>query len=310
MLRETIFSMKSPSRDEMRVTGFRFGSGKKSCAVVGAMRGNEFQQLYIASRLVSLLREMESKKQIVEDCEILVIPCVNNFSMNIGSRFWAFDNTDINRMFPGYKEGETTQRIAARVFELISNYTYGIQFASFYMNGDFIPHISIMNTGFQGPDTAHAFGLPYILFRNVLPIDTGTLNYNWQLWKTTAFSLYSGLTDYINEEQADLSVQSVCRFLNNMGLINCNVGDGYVSSVIYENDIISVKTKTAGILRRLKKVGQHVKKYEILGEICDPYDNTILEEIHSPVSGHIFYIHRNPLIYENTVIYKIICSDL
>ena len=35
--------------------------------------------------------------------------------MNIGKRFWSADNTDINRMFPGYNLGETTQRIAAGV---------------------------------------------------------------------------------------------------------------------------------------------------------------------------------------------------
>lgn len=58
---------------------------------------------------------------------------VNHFSMNIGKRFWPSDNTDINRMFPGYKEGETTQRIADGVFENIKDYSYGIQFASFYI---------------------------------------------------------------------------------------------------------------------------------------------------------------------------------
>jgi hypothetical protein len=33
-------------------------------------------------------------------------------------------------MFPGYDAGETTQRIAAGVFEKIKDYEYGIQFAS------------------------------------------------------------------------------------------------------------------------------------------------------------------------------------
>lgn len=41
--------------------------------------------------------------------------------MNIKKRFWPTDNTDINRMFPGYDLGETTQRIAAGVFEVIKD---------------------------------------------------------------------------------------------------------------------------------------------------------------------------------------------
>lgn len=57
-----------------------------------------------------------------------MVPSVNHFSMNIGKRFWPSDNTDINRMFPGYKEGETTQRIAAGVFENIKDYSFKAPF--------------------------------------------------------------------------------------------------------------------------------------------------------------------------------------
>ena len=54
--------------------------------------------------------------------EILVIPSANPYSMNIEKRFWPIDNTDINRMFPGYVKGETTQRIAGGIFEKIQDY--------------------------------------------------------------------------------------------------------------------------------------------------------------------------------------------
>lgn len=51
--------------------------------------------------------------------------------MNIHKRFWPVDNTDVNRMFSGYDKGETTQRIAADIFEAVSGYDYGIQLARF-----------------------------------------------------------------------------------------------------------------------------------------------------------------------------------
>ena len=37
--------------------------------------------------------------------------------MNVGKRFFPVDNTDINRMFPGYDKGETTQRLADGVLQ-------------------------------------------------------------------------------------------------------------------------------------------------------------------------------------------------
>lgn len=51
--------------------------------------------------------------------------------MNIHKRFWPVDNTNVNRMFPGYDKGETTQRVAADIFEAVSSYEYGIQLARF-----------------------------------------------------------------------------------------------------------------------------------------------------------------------------------
>lgn len=79
----------------------------------------------------------------------MVISSVNPYSMNIGKRFWPTDNTDINRMFPGYDKGETTQRIAAGIFEAIQGYRFGIQLSSFYIPGNFTPHVRMMKTGFE-----------------------------------------------------------------------------------------------------------------------------------------------------------------
>ena len=199
MKREILFRLQSLYRDDLRVTGFRFGEGEKAACIVGALRGNEVQQMYVASQLVRRLSRLEEQGKLTPGREILVVPSVNHFSMNIGKRFWSLDNTDVNRMFPGYLQGETTQRIAAKLFEQISTYQYGIQFASFYMPGNFLPHVKMMDLGLQSSAMGCSFGLPYVLVRNPRPYDTTTLNYNWQVWETKAFSVYTTATDSIDE---------------------------------------------------------------------------------------------------------------
>ena len=102
MQKETLFHLKSPYRDDLRIQGYRFGKGEKAACIVGALRGNEVQQLYVCSQIIKTLAELERRGNIVRDKEILVVPSANSASLNIGSRFWALDKTDINRMFPGY----------------------------------------------------------------------------------------------------------------------------------------------------------------------------------------------------------------
>ena len=183
------------------------------------MRGKEGQQLDVCARSIRRVGEVEAAHAITADREILVIPSVNHHAMNLGKRFWPVDNTDINRMFPGYDLGETTQRIAAGVFDKVKDYDYGIQFASFYLPGDFIPHVRMMDTGRQNTSLAGLFGLPYVVVRRPKPIDTTTLNYNWQIWDTSAFSLYTTETDFIDEVSARQAVAAVLRFLTRMGIL-------------------------------------------------------------------------------------------
>lgn len=306
MRKTEIYKLGSPYREDLTISGYTFGHGRKSACIVGSIRGNEIQQLYVCSQIVRKLEELEASHAIASGKEILVVPSVNHHAMNIGKRFWPVDNTDINRMFPGYDQGETTQRIADGVFRTVKDYDYGIQFASFYMPGDFIPHVRMMDTGRQNTSLAGLFGLPYVVVRKPKPIDTTTLNYNWQIWDTSAFSLYTMETDFIDEVSAQQAVSAVLRFLTRMGILKYNSHNGYISTVIGEEELASVRTASGGIYRRLCHLGDEVRMGTPLSEIVHPYEGNVISTVLSPTEGIVFFTHKKPLVTENEVICKII----
>ena len=307
MIRETLFTLGSLYRDDLRVMGYRFGSGERSVCIVGAMRGNEVQQMTVAAQLVASLRRLEERGALVPGHEILVVPSVNHFSMNIGKRFWALDNTDINRMFPGYDQGETTQRIAAKLFEQIRGYRFGIQFASFYMPGDFLPHVKMMDLGYQSPELGRAFGLPYVLLRTPRPYDSTTLNFNWQVFETQAFSVYSTATDEIDERSMRESVEAVLRFLAAQGILRENAyGPGEPPRIVTESELVSVHAPSAGVCRRFFHPGDRVRAGQTLLDILHPLEGEVIARAVSPVDGRVFFAHHAPLVKERGVVYKII----
>ena len=55
MRKEILYSMASPYREDLEITGYKFGHGKKAACIVGSIRGNEVQQLYICSQLIKKL---------------------------------------------------------------------------------------------------------------------------------------------------------------------------------------------------------------------------------------------------------------
>lgn len=306
MEREILFRMNSPFREEFRIQAFRFGKGEKTIAIVGSIRGDEVQQQFICSQVVKNLLEIEARGGIKPGHEILVVPSVNHFSMNINKRFWAMDNTDVNRMFPGYDKGETTQRIAHALFEEVKQYKYGIQLASFYLPGEFIPHVRMMNTGYQDRELAKHFGLPYVLESDAKPYDTALLNYNWQVFGTQAFSVYSGATDSVHKSSAKVAWLSVLRFLHKMEIIDNPMHEGYNSTMITDSDQVTVKSDCGGILYPFKDAHQEVKEGDLLAKILDPFTGETLSEILAPAKGMVFFAYEKPLVSENTVLYKIV----
>lgn len=309
MRKKIIYEIKSLYRDNFRVIGYEFGKGKKSACIVGNTRGNEIQQLYVCSQLIKRLKRLEEEGRLKQGHKILVIPSVNPYSTNIQKRFWTTDNTDINRMFPGYEVGETTQRIAAGVFQVVKGYRYGMQFTSFYMPGKFTPHIRMMKTGFEDVELAKQFGMPYVVLRNTRPYDTTTLNFNWQIWETDAFSIYTTSTAQVDRESASMAVRSVLTFLSKQGIIEYHGHDGYQSMVVEDTDMVSVRTTVAGIFESAVRVGEEVVKGQVLAKIIHPYEGEILETLVSPVDGIVFFAHNEPLTYANTAVFKLVTRE-
>ena len=306
MNKKIIYEIKGLYRDDFRVTGYEFGSGEKSVCIVGASRGNEVQQLYVCSQLVKRLKKMEQGNRIKQGHSIMVIPSINPYSMNIKKRFWPTDNTDINRMFPGYDLGETTQRIADGVFQAICDYKYGMQFTSFYMPGNFTPHIRMMKQGFESVEMAKKFGMPYVVLRNTRPYDTTTLNYNWHVWETHAFSIYTSTTDSIDKDSAEQAIQGVFTFLAKEDILEYRAHEGYISAVVEDTELIPVRTSVAGIFESNVKVNQQVMAGDVLARVMDPYEGEVIQTLTAPVDGIVFFAHNEPLTYANTAVFKLI----
>lgn len=294
-------------RDDFRVRGYVFGKGERAACVVGPMRGNEFQQQYICARLIERLEQIEEAGEIADGISILVVPNVNSYSMNTRKRFWTIDNTDINRMFPGGNDWETTQRIAHVLLSKIEDYRNGILLSSYYASGTFLSHVKILKTDRDYTEQAKDFGMPYVVLRNPRPFEKGTLNYNWQIKGCNAFSLYSTATSQIDRNSAHFVMTSILRFFKKQGLIKTEILGGYSTEILSQDEkILSIRTAKAGFFEPKVKVGFEVEQGDLLAEIRSPYDNKVIEEVKAPNAGVVFFMYSDPLAYSHSSVFKLI----
>lgn len=311
-----IYRMEVPHREPMSIRGFVFGDerGARSCAIVGSTRGNEAQQAYICARLVKHLTQLELSGAMVKGKGILVIPCVNPHSMNILSRFWPSNGTDINRMFPGDKRGTTTERIAAGIMRVVRTYAMGIQLCSFHQPGDFLPHVRVTHQGplsEQSLALARDFRLPFVVHRLPSQFDTTTLNYAWQALGTHAFSVYSRATDRLDERSACEVEDAVLRFLAARNVLDLPKNElltpGVDSKMLEEDNLVNVRTEgAAGFLVTKVQAGDRVDKGQELARVCDAFDTHTIKSLCSPVSGRVFFMRKEPLVQQHMVVFRIV----
>ncbi len=305
MKRLEILNFKSPNRAPLKVEGFLFGEDSKgpSIAIVGAMSGDHINQLYVASRLVEYLRQKEEEGKI--SGKILVIPAINSYALNMGEKFWPLDKTDINMMFPGYKEGETTQRIAAELFEALQGYQYGLILEGRRDQGMCLPYVKIIQSGYEDLDAAKELGMRFIHYRPYSPIETVMLQYNWQLWGTKAMSVVFGKNGTIDSNTSEEVHGALVRFMSKRGMLDLKIFDGYESNVIGADDITVLKASRAGIFDSGTKCGTQVQKGEVLGRITDALSGEKLEKIIAPCDGIVTCQYAHPLIFQNSIAFRI-----
>jgi hypothetical protein len=311
MKRFDIVTLESPNRAPLRIEGFLFGEKNTkgpSVAIIGAMSGDHINQLYVASGLVEYLRTKEEEGAITG--RILVVPAVNAYALNMGEKNWPLDKTDLNMMFPGYAEGETTQRIASRLFGELKGYDYGIILEGRRDQGMCLPYVKLIQSGYEDLESVKDLGIGFIHYRPYEPVETAMLQYNWQLWETKAFSIVFGKNGAIDQGVSDEVHTSIVRFLSKRKMLNFHVFEGRKSNILDPNGITILKASRAGIFISKVHCGSYVKKGEAIGFIMDALSGEKLEKMLSPSEGIVTCQYSHPLIFQNSIAFRIASVEL
>jgi predicted deacylase len=75
--------------------------------------------------------------------------------------------------------------------------------------------------------------------------------------------------------------------------------------MIKDKDLITISSDEAGILYQLKNSGDTIKEGDTLAKILDPFTGETRSVIHSSSAGTIFFSHTQPLVHQNTILFKI-----
>ena len=89
-------------------------------------------------------------------------------------------------------------------------------------------------------------------------------------------------------------------------MITDNVYGGYESTVLLEEELLTVKSQASGLFVPLVSSFTSVEKGQPLANIIDPLSGEIISQAVSPDVGIIFFAKDDSLVMENEILFKIV----
>jgi predicted deacylase len=253
--------------------------------ISGGVHGDEINGIVTARKL---LEEMDQGWSLLKGT-LIFIPLMNIYGFLSTSRTFP-DGRDLNRSFPGSKKGSLASRIAFIINEeIIPHIDFGIDF---HTGGRMLSNHPQIRVDFKdkiGLELAKYFGTSFIV--NSKHIEKS--------FRKTAYKARKHILVYEGGESMrvdDLAIREgvlgTKRMLEHLEMLEKKL-PATESVILKESNW--VRAKASGIFNSSVKLGESIKKGQILAEISDPYGQTKIE-IKAPTNGHVIGINNLPVI--------------
>jgi predicted deacylase len=312
MTERVLLHMTAPAREDFDVPYHDLGPADEAprVALLAGLHGNELNGVFVLARLASFLRRIEAGERPGATLlrRVLVVPAVNTLGLNTRSRTWPFDGTDVNRMFPGYDAGETTQRIAAAALELTASAHWRVDVHA--SNADFeeLPQVRLYGASAEEREAARWFGLPAVVERPVSPAFHATLASAWRERGGRGLVVQAGYAGSLQPQHCERLFRALVDFLERSGvLLGVRLAepeeDVHLFGLRHSFPLIGAH---AGWFVSRLEVGQWLLAGELVGYVYDGFSGDLSAEVHSPVAGLLAGIRRQPLLCEGDLVARIL----
>ncbi len=284
---------KLPSNTLIELPVYVYRSKKPGPVLLisAGMHGDELNGTEILRRLKVENRIKPSRGTVI------VIPVINIYGFLLNSRYLP-DGKDLNRSFPGRKNGSLAARIAYILMnEIIPLIDYGIDFHTGGANRNY-PQIRCLTDDGLNLELAKAFNAPLIInselrdgsFRKAA-FNVGKRILVYEGGESLAFDEFS-----VRE-----GIKGVIRVMNHLGMTKKSVKK---SRNIIISDSIWTRSPKSGLFRSNVEYGDKVNPHQELGSVSDPFGEEELK-IKSKVDGYIIGLRSNPIVNRGDALFHI-----
>ena len=302
---KTVFSAALPIGERLvvkknRIEG-RGGPGPR-IAVVTGIHGDGLEGQYVAFELAQRLQERIGELRGIVD----IYPALNPLGMSAAQHGIPLFDIDLNHTFPGNKQGNMNEALAAAIVADIKGANACIdihtpdaflkQSSQVVIEEEFekrlLPLAKLLNTQLMRVHAATA-------------AERTTLAHTLNTLKTRTLVVEMGESLRITEGYGSWLTEGILRLIEELG--------GWTStsiwlptpSLIHDQDIVPVMSDVPGIFLPKVDHGAQLTKGQIIGIVFDSLSASVRAEIKASSDGRLIALRAQPLVYPGTLLARI-----
>lgn len=252
---------------------------------------------------VEIVRQLIAKGINKPKCgSVICIPVINIFGFINLSRDFP-DGRDLNRVFPGSKDGSLASRVAYKLMnEILPVVDFTVDFHTGGSNRFNSPQVRIVKNNTTLDDLATIFGAPFVLYSKNL--NKSFRNTCYKLGKPML--LYEGGKSlHIDDDITNTAVNGSKRILSHLGMLRSSfkVSKPKRACVFIEESRWQ-RANFSGMFKASVAISTKVKKGQLIGNITDPYGK-FNHFVKAEFSGYIINVNHAPVVYQGDALYHI-----
>ncbi len=305
---EDVVSAALPVNENLKIRRNRIepvdlNDNRGRISIVTGAHGDELEGQLVCYEVI---RRISQNRQALKGT-VDIYPVLNPLGMGSGMRTVPKIDMDLNRMFPGSRDGTMMDKVAAGIVESLlgSDICIDVHASDTFVKE--IPQVRIS-------DEFEQMMMPYAKHLNVdliwinatATVHESTLAYSLCKLGVPALVMEMGLGNRINQEYGLQAVDGIFCLMNKLDL--WEGGDIPVREpvVITNDDIEFIRASESGIFIACAENNTYVKQGDKIGEMIDPLAGEIIYEVKAGCEGRIFTMREHPLAYEGALLARII----
>ncbi len=263
--------------------------------LTAAVHGDELNGTEIIRRVLRM-RSLDR----LRGC-LIAAPIVNVFGFIYRSRYLP-DRRDLNRSFPGRETGSAASRLANLIStEIISQADFGIDLHTGSADRSNLPQIRGDLSNPEVLRLAKVFGSPVIINST---IRDGSLRETAAEANIPLLLYEAGEASRFDELSIRAGVRGVTRVMRSLGMLPAAKQKTALIEPVVSDSTSWMRAPCSGIVLSKSKLGQRVKKGDVLATITDPFGE-VEDDVLATVGGIVIGCSMLPLAHEGEALFHL-----